>query len=58
MTGTYLQNKKSIYTYREKHLDKCREIVKLYKRTYDAKKKYYNVDIACKEHLRLLRELY
>jgi len=26
MKGTYLQNKKSIYNYREKNLDKCKAI--------------------------------
>ena len=58
MCGSYKNNKVSIYNYRKRNLDKCREIVKLYKRQYDAKKKYFNVDIVCKEHLRLLRNLY
>ncbi len=35
MTGTYLQNKKSIYNWREKNPDKYREFVRIKQRTYD-----------------------
>ena len=33
---TYAQNKKSIYKYRETHLDRTREIQRIYKRRKDA----------------------
>jgi hypothetical protein len=44
---TYTQNKKSIYKYRETHIDKTREIQKMYKRKKDAwlkvRKEFLNI---------------
>ena len=58
MHGTYLQNKNAIYNYRKKNPEKCKEIQLVANRKHYEKKKYYNVEIVCKEHLRLLRNLY
>ena len=40
---TYAQNKKFIYNYRLKNMDKIREITKIQKRRYDAWKKIQKV---------------
>ena len=50
MKGTYLQNKQSIYNYREKNLEKCRAIQKEYKR------KVYIWKKISKEFLAILRD--
>jgi len=50
MHGTYLQNKKSIYNYRQKNLEKCRAIQREYnRRAYIWKK-------ISKEFLAILRD--
>ena len=47
MPPTYKQNKTHIYKYREKNIDKVREMQKLYKRRKDAwlkvQKEFFNI---------------